>query len=399
MNRAKNKIKLKKRKIKLSTVLGRLYYINLCLIAFVLTIILLCHFKFDFKNITLLILLALFSLPAFAKFGHWLVLFFWHLKYINSIKFSQKTNSSQARGGAPGSGKSSSMYHDGIIMAQMSWREICYKVFLIKCHIFKTKKTRSQEWDDRAIMETYNFYKSHKQFIPCLFSKYTVTDRQGRISQKLTLDHLQAKRKLLYGSVLLYDEIGQDLPAMLKFIDDVNKDVDLKKVADFMRYLRHYGNFKIIFTEQDPKNMFIGNRRVTDLNRKFIKQEPAMQPKYLIYIKYFLHWLFANIQLRQPKWLTVTLSKLLGKFLIGFDNFVANIGYRKYTFIDCGNTDYSLVGDKKGVFYLTPSLNCSYDDRVNKFNYDAVNNDYNADNSYLNEVQDVNEEVYFNFVE
>ena len=379
---------------KLSYILARSYYFILALVAIVLDLLLILQFKFDFKNVAQLIVLLLINIPIFTQLGRFIFYFFANETYQYKVRLSR--NSSQARGGAPGTGKSSTMYYDGILMADMAWRQICYEYFLIKCKIFKTKKSRSQQWDERAIIECYKFYKAHPEYIPCLYSKYTVYDKHGRKSQRLTLDHIQSKRKLLYRSVLLYDEIGQDLPAMLKFMDEqTKKDVDLKKVSDFMRYLRHFGNFKIIFTEQDVANMYIGNRRVTDLNRLFVKQEAVLQPIIYKVLQYFFTWLFAKTQERLDK--TKLLSITIGKFLKGFDNFVRNLGYRKYTFKDLGNNDKSLIQEHRGTIYLQPGLNCRYDDRENKYIYEAINNDYESDNMSINEVNNINDAVCVSF--
>lgn len=347
------KIKLKKQKLKLSYILARSYYFILLLTVIGLDILLIIKFKFDVKNVIQAVILGLINIPVFIQFSRFI--YYYTANEIYQYKVRLSRNSSQARGGAPGAGKSSSMYYDGILMADMAWRMICYEYFLIKCHIFKAKKGRSQEWDERAIKECYNFYKKHPEFIPCLYSKNTVYDKQGRKSQKLTLDHIQSKRKLLYRGVLLYDEIGQDLPAMLKFMDEqTKKDVNLKEVSDFMRYLRHYGNFKIIFTEQDVSNMYIGNRRVTDLNRWFIEQKAVLQPIFFKVLQYFFIWYFAKTQEKLDK--TKLLSITIGKFLKGYDNFVRNLGYRKYTFKDIGNNDKSLIKEHRGTFYLQPKF-------------------------------------------
>lgn len=396
MKKEKKKNKLKKQKIKLSYILARSYYFILAIVAIILDLILIFGFKFDVKNITQIIILLLINIPVFTQLTQFM--YYYTANEVYQYKVRLCKNASQARGGAPGTGKSSTMYYDGILMAEMAWRQICYEYFLIKSNVFKTEKGRSQKWDERAIIECYKFYKSHTEFIPCLYSKYTVYDKKGRRSQKLTLDHIQSKRKLLYRSVLLYDEIGQDLPAMLKFMDEqAKKDVDLKKVSDFMRYLRHFGNFKIIFTEQDVANMYIGNRRVTDLNRLFVKQEAVLQPIFFLVLQYFFTWYFAKIQENLDK--TKLLSISIGKFLKGYDNFVRNLGYRKYTYKDLGNNDKSLVKEYNGTIYLQPNLNCFYNDRENKFIYNAVNNDYEADNMSLNEVEFTNDAVCVSFTD
>lgn len=391
----KKKEKLKKIKTKLSTIIGRIYYFIKFIICLILFISLITVFEFTFKNILQAIILIIIFVPSCIQLGQFLL--YWSINEIYQYKVRLCKHSSQARGGAPGTGKSSTMYYDGILMAEMAWRRICYEYFLIKCGIFKTKKSRSKLWDEKAIIECYKFFKSHKEYIPCLYSKYTVYDKHGRRSQKLTLKHLESKRKLLYRSVLLYDEIGQDLPAMLKFMDDQNKDVDLKKVADFMRYLRHFGNFKIIFTEQDVSNMYIGNRRVTDLNRLFIEQKAVLQPKVFLVMQYFLEWFFAKIQ--ESNEYTKLISVMFGNLLKEFDNFVNNIGFRRYRYKDIGNNDKSLIKETRGTIYLKPSLNCSYDNRQNKYIYNAVNNDYIADNLSINQNEIINDATEVCFVD
>lgn len=376
------KPKLKKRKFRISSLLGQLFWPIIFIVTFVFDLIFLSKFKFDFQNIFRLAILVLINWPVLIA----LIKYFYCLFKVidHSWKVRQYKNASQSRGGGPGCGKSSSMYNDGIIMAEMAWRMICYEHFLLKQHIWQPKENHSEEWDRKAIEECYNFFKEHKEFIPCLWSKDTVYDKYGRKSQKLTLDHLQSKRKLLYRGVLLYDEIGKDLPAMLKFIDDQNKDVDLKEVSTFMRYLRHYGEYKIIFTEQDVTNMFKDNRRVTDENLLFSTQTAILRPEILNLIQYFHRWFIAKIEEKTPGWMSKSLAVLIGRYFKAYDNFLSYVGFRQYKYHTIGNVDKSLVKEKQGTFILMPHLNCRYDSRANKYKYKCANNDYWIDNADLN---------------
>ena len=90
--------------------------------------------------------------------------------------------------------------------------------------------------------------------------------------------------------------------------------------------------------------MYIGNRRVTDLNRWFIEQKAVLQPIFFKVLQYFFIWYFAKTQEKLDK--TKLLSITIGKFLKGYDNFVRNLGYRKYTFKDIGNNDKSLIKER-----------------------------------------------------
>ena len=374
------------KKIKISTILAYLFYPTIFVATFVLDILYLTHIKISMQKIVELVILAFVNLIVIKCLIEYIYCWFSYFYHIQKVR--NYNQSSQARGGVPGSGKSSSMCNDAVIMADMAWRQICYDYFLIQRHIWKPKtSTRSAEWDKRAICECYHFYKDHPQYIPCLYSKKenVIFDNKGRHSQIVTLDHLQGKRKLLYRAVIAYDEIGKDLPAMTKFIDDQNKDVNLKDVADFMRYLRHYGNFKIIYTEQDVNNMYIGNRRVTGENIYFVEQKTILRPVIFDKIKYLNVLLVSKIQSRHDNKLTKTLSVLLSKYLIGFDNFCSYLGFRKFKYLSGGNTQKNLVKDSKGSFILLPHLNCYYDDRSGKFDYDSANNDYFVDNEELNE--------------
>lgn len=389
--------KNKKKKIKLSTILANLFYPAIFITVLIIDILYLTNIKINLDKIVELIVLIFINIMAVK----WLIeyVFCW-ISYFNHIwEIRNYNQSSQARGGVPGSGKSSSMCNDALIMAEMAWRQICYEYFLIQRHIWKPKENRSSEWDKRSICECYEFYISHPEYIPCLYSKRenVIFDNKGRRSQIVTLDHLQGKRKLLYRAVIAYDEIGKDLPAMTKFIDEQNKDVNLKEISDFMRYLRHYGNFKVIFTEQDVNNMFIGNRRVTGQNIYFIEQKNVLRPKIFELLKYFHIWLISKIQSKHKNKFTKILSVIFSKYILGFDNFLSSLGFRKYKYKIGGNSDKSLVKEKNGSFVLMPHLNCHYDNRSGKFDYKSANNDYFVDNSEINEnfIIDKNEKVEF----
>ena len=396
-NKSENYNKKKRTKFRISTFLGKYFYLIIFLTVYIFDLIFLSQFEFDFRNVFIMSVLILINVPAIITFIRYTIYLIRYWAHIWQVRWSN--NSSQARGGSPGKGKSSSMYNDAIIKADMAWRTVCYEYFLLQHNIFSVKENRSEAWDRRAITECYNFYKTHPNYIPCLYSKprNVIYDAQGRRSQVCTLKHLEGNKKLLYRAVIAYDEIGQDLPAMTKFIDDVNKDISLKDVADFMRYLRHFGNFSIIFTEQDVSNMYIGNRRVTDENLLFIGQETVLRPVIFKYIQYFNIWLVGRTQAK-AKILSKGLSVLFARYFIGFDNFISYIGFRKYKFKIIGNVDKSLVAEKKGSFILMPHLNCWYDSRANKTIYKAANNDYFVDNEALNIEPTPNDIVKIGFV-
>ena len=389
--------KRKKYKFRLSTFLGKYFYIFIFIAVYIFDLIFLNQFEFDIKNVFIMTILVLINVPAIVIFIRYFIYLFRYWAHIWQIRWSNK--SSQARGGSPGSGKSSSMYNDSIIKADMAWRTVCYEYFLLQHNILKVKENRSAAWDRKAITECYNFYKKHPEYIPCLYTKprNVIYDSYGRRSQICTLKHLEGNKKLLYRAVIAYDEIGQDLPAMTKFMDDINKDINLKEVADFMRYLRHFGNFSIIFTEQDVSNMYIGNRRVTDENLLFIGQETVLRPTIFKDIQYFNVWLIGRIQAK-AKILSKGLSVLFARYFIAFDNFISHIGFRKYKYKVIGNVDKSLVAEKKGSFILMPHLNCWYDNRANKYIYKAANNDYFVDNEFLNEEPLLNDITKIGFV-
>ena len=385
MSRIKHKKKQKNRKklkVSISKILGQLFWPIMFIGTFIFDLAFLVNFKVDFEHIINLAIIVWVNFHMGTCLIQYVACFISYEKHVWNVR--QYQNASQSRGGGPGCGKSSSMYNDGIILAEMSWRMICYEHFLLKYHIWKPKEGRSEEWDRRAIEECFNFFKKHKEFIPCLWSKDTIVDKYGRKSQKLTLDHLQQKKKLLYRAILLYDEIGKDLPALLKLMDDQNKDVDLREVSGFMRYLRHYGEFKIIFTEQDVKNMFKDNRRVTDENILFSNQVTVMRPIIFKLIQYFHRWYIAKIEEKTPRWMSKSLSVLIGRYFKAYDNWLSYIGFRKYNFHFIGNVDKSLVKEKKGSFILMPHLNCHYDSRANRYKYKCAKNDYWIDNQDLN---------------
>ncbi|MBR1611858.1 MAG: hypothetical protein IJ672_10350, partial [Methanobrevibacter sp.] len=202
-----SKKKLNKPKYKISTFLGRYFYIILFLVVYIFDLIFLQNFEFDWQNALYMSILILVNVPtiiALIRYFTYLIMYWTH---IWRIRWS--TMVSQARGGAPGSGKSSSMYNDAIIKADMAWRRVCYEYFMLQHNIFKHKENHSKQWDRRMIEECYNFYKSHPEYIPCLYTKKNniVYDEYGRRSQICTLKHLEGNKKLLYRAVIAYDEI------------------------------------------------------------------------------------------------------------------------------------------------------------------------------------------------
>ncbi len=57
-----------------------------------------------------------------------------------------------------------------------------------------------------------------------------------------------------------------------------------KRVSDFFRLVRHFGNWRVVGTEQDSENIYIDVRRVVSKNQYMLGQKWVLKP-YLLNIE------------------------------------------------------------------------------------------------------------------
>ena len=247
------------------------------------------------------------------------------------------------RYGVPGAGKTSSMFSDLKVVADLRWKKITNEYKLYKPYLKDIAYWQDELREDaEEIVEAYEFYTKSKTY-PCFWS--TVPAFVDRVPlNRLTADHLLQRKKLPYGTVAICDEMSLIMPQELHH----NRPIEVKELCKFPR---HIGDLSLGTTEQGKDNMLNDFRNSASEFKCMVKQEWVLKPKFLIKCYDFL--------LKHTK-LT---NRLISNFFRIWQKINNSIGYRKYFYYDSGTADNVKKTDIKT--FITPSvLSVTYDDRA-----------------------------------
>lgn len=253
-----------------------------------------------------------------------------------------------SRYGRPGGGKTSSLFYDMKILADLMWAKICREYKLLEPYLneiqFWPQKIKE---DALEIIEAFNFYTNSGTY-PCLWTSAPAFV-DGVPANRITANHLLQREKLPYGAVVVLDEVSLILPQDLFR----NRLIELKEMAKFPR---HLGDFHFATTEQGKTNMLKDFRDSAAENKCMVEQRWILKPNILIWIYNFL---LDHI---------TKLTKYSTVFFRVFNSINNSIGYRKYIYYDAGTEDREIQGKLKS-FILPPYLNITYDSRAFKNAY------------------------------
>ncbi len=333
------------------------------LIKFVITILIFGTTikKMDFENlgnfeIIILIIVGLIVITTTTSLIRYIYYVFRVRAHNKSINIS---NYVIVRCGEPGCGKTSSALYDAVLLADKMWAELRYKYWLDiarEKEIYESGNTEKiADW--QSIKDSYLFYINNDCY-PCLWTNIPA-QVAGKFTNECTRQHLEQELRLPEYSVLLYDEIGSEVS-----IDETLKNRPIL-IARFARWCRHYGEFRIIFCEQDRGNINKDLRRVVSENKYLYHQKSLLKPQ-------FLNWLYERKKHKYIKKMDSEQSKKYASQMKFFELFLWACGFRKYKFKNYGNTENvsGEVGDK-GTFVLPALLNVDYDSRCYRFEYEA----------------------------
>ncbi|MBR2448946.1 MAG: hypothetical protein IKB30_02365 [Clostridia bacterium] len=281
----------------------------------------------------------------------------------------------QVNAGKPRSGKTSSGVHDAFILAKLKWNQLQYdyKIWQGKSDEIIKRGNPDELLQLEEIRLSYQFYIM-RRCIPCLWSVIGISDKQGRMAHKLTIEHIKGLERLPLYSVLLIDEIG----ALLKPEDGLNKSGFEKPldVSDMFRLGGHYVKWVVIGCEQDFNHIYIDCRRVVGFNKVIYGQEWVCRPTLLYGIFKFIKLCISESldkgMKKQPK---------LAAFMYKFEKFVRSIGFRRIRYQYAGNTEtgakvqgsneenkFESIGRVR-TRWVPSTLVANYDDRAYKQKY------------------------------
>jgi hypothetical protein len=287
-----------------------------------------------------------------------LVCYLGYVSYKNAIDLSKCVI---VKCGAPGSGKSSSGLWQAVETSKKLWVELQDKYFLLSSRIDKlTKKALTipnqlkNDWNE--VRAAYEFYKNNA-CVPCLWTNIPVVV-DGLFTNLVDRSHIAQLKRISAFTVVFLDEVG----AIVSVDESRNKPL---VISDFFRLCRHFGEFRIICTEQDRENVYIDIRRVVADNEQMIGQKWVLKPLLLLAVFSSLKGLF-RLHRRRMRWLAPCL-RFLSKTL-------RYLGFRAFVSVDTGNAEYAFTDSyKKRRYFLPTMLNCTYDDRTYRAGY-AVKN-------------------------
>lgn len=306
--------------------------------------------------------------------------------------------------GEPGSGKTSSSIYFAVINAIRRWIALQWEYWVLRSTLQFNKHDTDFRKRYIEVATTYYFFRNNKNIFPMLYTNIPIRVF-GLWTTVLTVAHAYQLERVASFCVIFFDEVGSQLSV------DASKGSKGKgddkggrplSVSDFARLCRHFGKFKIYFTEQCKENIYIDWRRSVSYHDWIIEQTWVFKPKLLL----ALYSVLSSIVYQNKKYLGY--NEDIALFFYNLENYCRQIGFRKYKFVREGSTERS-VGyiknkaysyDDKGKpirekshdmthFYLPAQLNAKYNERLYKNLYEAPkelkqdfwNNDYIDENS------------------
>lgn len=362
---------LPKEKTNLATKLGRKFplIVTGTLTIITLPIIINLLVRFTIRNLTFVIISLILFLLTLTPTIQW---FYYKIRsnhYINvTLKNTVLRVYIQLRDGNPGAGKSSGGGFDAHEVSKFLWEELKFKVLLLKINYKKILNSNNQAKinDMSYIFESYSFWASHPEAIPCLLSN--IPFKVGnRFCGVVSFDFIAQLKKLPYNCVVFYDELAVDCEAVLK-----KEQKKYDGSSELFKFDRHFTEDRIIATEQDRNSPNINFRRCCGLNRRMQSQEWVGYSKFLnnLYEKLKSNIIKKYIENQKP---------IKHTFKIKFAIFLAEVlkhnGFRKYNYVDSTTIGYGnekVVKEKTFSYIIPTDLNgLEYDDRTFKEAYRA----------------------------
>ena len=233
-----------------------------------------------------------------------------------------------------------------------------YKLY--KANEKRVNKDRILRYDLKELEEYINFWDSHEDCIPGLFSTVPI-EQDGLHVMELKREHVLQYYRLPYGSVCLYDEAKIDFPAIGTPTQE--ERAEETPGADFISKVRHYGNFHFIFVSQKSSELRKFIRNNVSNNEYLISSEKVLEATAL---NDFTEWLEDYI-------FDIPGCKFIYKIIFQLKRFSEKIGFFKFQSYTYSNTETE--GGKLDLedhtYYMPKNKGFVYDSRCYRNNYKA----------------------------
>lgn len=271
--------------------------------------------------------------------------------------------------GPPGSGKSVSAGDVAVHVAARRWRDLQIKYATEKWRLPYYERTGQTEKieDFFAIEESYLFFKrNERRAVPCLATSIGMKVK-GRYTYKATpLFFVQHKRVAEY-TVIFDDESGATKGS------DTSKAAS-KRIKLFYRFVRHFGDFIIIMTEQNSAKNADYIRSCLDNNIYCYCQEWVMEPERLgKKISALADKVLGDLQSPAAADETRRAALRRAKRLYYLNEYRKSIGFRRIRRKNEGNTERTtnVYKDSEETIVLPSRPVFDYDDRAYRRLYKA----------------------------
>ena len=264
--------------------------------------------------------------------------------------------------GAPGAGKTSLGGDMAVNVARRRWLDLQYEYHTQKRQVMNYIRFGMEEELEkfRALKDAYLFFKQRElRYVPCLATTFGM-NVDGRYTYKANNKFFTQMQRIPEYCVIFDDEAGSSKGANTSSTVEDN-------VADFYRYVRHYGDFVLIMTEQGDDGTGKYIRKCLD-NTIYCKgQKWILRPGVLL--RWFNKMKYKLIRTEE----TGRYRPRYNAFVYYFGKIIRTIGYRQITYKNLGNIEHE-DGEMKGTggkMILPSRLIYDYDDRAYRFTYKA----------------------------
>lgn len=266
-----------------------------------------------------------------------------------------KKNFLEVNDGKLGAGKTALGVTLSYLKSQLSWTKLRLEIFFLKFDYKRILKSNDKDniLDLIFKFESYNYWASHPELIPCLLSNIPI-EYKGLKCAELTPDYIFQKKKVPYLSVLFYDEISTELESTTK-----SKQSSYADAGTFCRFARQFGNFRITATDQHRGSANLSFRKCVGSNRYIESQEWVGYSRFLNRLYNHLEQYIIDKYIDNN--IEITKFNFKIRLFLFLSKFFKHNGFRKFTFIESGSTESpsqhnNALSSKKKTFIIPADL-------------------------------------------
>lgn len=260
--------------------------------------------------------------------------------------------------GVPGCGKTfSGGANIAIAVAASRWAKLKSDYFLQHGMVTRWKLEGNTDAIEKfaALEESYFYYAEREaRYIPCLVSTIPLRDLLGRFSYVMTPEVEAQVTRVPEYSVLFKDESGLDSGASR------SRDMSLAEQATY-RFIRHFGDFTLINTDQRETGNAVQIRGVTDYNINLQRQETIMAPNFAW--KIFQKQKNRYFRRLQEGKISREKAQYIGEKYFYREKYLETIGFRKIPYTHGGANGQGTVFDR-GTYIFPRRGMADYDGRT-----------------------------------